>query len=53
MQKENERLKITNEHEKDMKSMEYDYNLKDKKLDKDHELNLLKQKQDEKNKMMK
>ena len=48
MEIENEKQKINNEHEKDMKGMEYDYLLKDKTLDKEHEINILKQKQEEK-----
>ena len=45
---ENEKLTINNANIKDMKGMEYDYLLKDKTIDKEHEINLLKQKQDEK-----
>jgi hypothetical protein len=48
MKIENEKLTINNAHDKDMKGMEYDYLLKDKTIDKEHEINLLKQKQDEK-----
>lgn len=46
MKIENERQKINNEHEKDMKGMEYDYLLKDKALEKDHEINVMKQEQE-------
>ena len=48
MKIENEKLTINNAHSKDMKGMEYDYLLKDKTIDKEHEINLKKQKQDEK-----
>ena len=46
MKIENERQEINNAHERDMKSMEYDYKIKDKQIEKDHEINVMRQQQE-------
>ena len=46
MKIENERQEINNAHEKDMKGMEYDYKIRDKQIEKDHEINVMRQQQE-------